>query len=73
MTGKELTIQQAAEMTGLSVHTLRYYERIGLMDPIPVPGMVIGFIGSMILNGSYYSQSLGLQECRLHLCNSSLI
>ncbi|MGZ7441422.1 MerR family transcriptional regulator [Paenibacillus sp. TH7-28] len=35
MTGKELTIQQAAEFTGLSVHTLRYYERIGLMDPIP--------------------------------------
>lgn len=35
MIGKELTIQQAAEVTGLSVHTLRYYERIGLMDPIP--------------------------------------
>lgn len=32
---QELTIQQAAEMTGLSVHTLRYYERIGLMDRIP--------------------------------------
>ncbi|NMO98253.1 MerR family transcriptional regulator [Paenibacillus lemnae] len=30
-----MTIQQAAELTGLSVHTLRYYERIGLMDPIP--------------------------------------
>src|SRR5579859_6530904 len=29
-----LTIQQAAETTGLSVHTLRYYERIGLIDPI---------------------------------------
>lgn len=26
-----LTIQQAAEKTGVSVHTLRYYERIGLM------------------------------------------
>jgi len=33
--GQELTIQQVAEMTGFSVHTLRYYERIGLMDPIP--------------------------------------
>jgi DNA-binding transcriptional MerR regulator len=26
-----LTISQAAELTGLSVHTLRYYERAGLM------------------------------------------
>ncbi|MEK3913304.1 MerR family transcriptional regulator [Paenibacillus sp. FSL H7-0331] len=30
----ELTIQQVADRTGLSVHTLRYYERIGLMDPV---------------------------------------
>lgn len=29
-----LTIQQVAELTGLSVHTLRYYERIGLIHPI---------------------------------------
>lgn len=29
-----LTIQQVAEITGLSVHTLRYYERIGLIHPI---------------------------------------
>lgn len=29
-----LTIAQAAEATGLSVHTLRYYERIGLLDPV---------------------------------------
>ncbi len=28
------SIQQAAEHTGVSVHTLRYYERIGLMSPI---------------------------------------
>jgi DNA-binding transcriptional MerR regulator len=31
---EQLTIQQAAEATGLSVHTLRYYERIGLIHPI---------------------------------------
>jgi DNA-binding transcriptional MerR regulator len=31
---EQLTIQQVAEMTGLSVHTLRYYERIGLIHPI---------------------------------------
>ncbi len=28
------TIQQVAEATGLSVHTLRYYERIGLIHSI---------------------------------------
>lgn len=30
----ELTIQQVAERTGLSAHTLRYYERVGLLDGI---------------------------------------
>lgn len=30
-----LTISQAAEHTGLSTDTLRYYERIGLLDPVP--------------------------------------
>ena len=29
-----LTIQQVSEATGLSAHTLRYYERIGLIHPI---------------------------------------
>ncbi len=29
-----LTIQQAAAHTGLTVHTLRYYERIGLLLPV---------------------------------------
>jgi DNA-binding transcriptional MerR regulator len=28
------TIQEAAVKTGLTVHTLRYYERIGLLMPI---------------------------------------
>jgi DNA-binding transcriptional MerR regulator len=31
---RELTIQEAAEHTGLTAHTLRYYERIGLLDPV---------------------------------------
>jgi DNA-binding transcriptional MerR regulator len=31
---EELTIQEVAARTGLSVHTLRYYERIGLLDPV---------------------------------------
>lgn len=30
----ELTIQQVAEATGLSVHTLRYYERCHLIAPV---------------------------------------
>jgi DNA-binding transcriptional MerR regulator len=29
-----LTIQQSAEKTGLSVHTIRYYERIGLLPSV---------------------------------------
>src|SRR6476620_5074396 len=28
------TVQQAAALTGLSEHTLRYYERIGLITPV---------------------------------------
>ena len=28
------TVQQAAELTGLSEHTLRYYERIGMLQPV---------------------------------------
>ena len=28
------TVQQAAALTGLSEHTLRYYERIGLIRPV---------------------------------------
>ncbi|MBC7876717.1 MAG: MerR family transcriptional regulator [Anaerolineales bacterium] len=31
---EKLTIQEAANATGLSAHTLRYYERIGLIHPI---------------------------------------
>jgi DNA-binding transcriptional MerR regulator len=31
---KELTIAQAAAEAGVSVHTLRYYERAGLLTPI---------------------------------------
>lgn len=30
----DLTIQEVAVLTNLSVHTLRYYERIGLLDPV---------------------------------------
>ncbi|MGD1910274.1 MAG: MerR family transcriptional regulator [Rivularia sp. (in: cyanobacteria)] len=30
----EFTIQQVAKLTGLSVHTLRYYERNGLLEPV---------------------------------------
>lgn len=30
----QLTIQQMAKMTGLTVHTLRYYEKIGLLNGV---------------------------------------
>lgn len=30
----QLTIQEVSQATGLSAHTLRYYERIGLIHPI---------------------------------------
>src|SRR5437764_15236136 len=29
-----LTIQKVAQQTGLSIDTLRYYERIGLLEPV---------------------------------------
>jgi DNA-binding transcriptional MerR regulator len=28
------TIEEAAQRTGITPHTLRYYERIGLLDPV---------------------------------------
>lgn len=31
---RELTVKQVVQQTGLSAHTLRYYERIGLMDRV---------------------------------------
>ncbi len=31
---EKLTIQEVAQATGLSAHTLRYYERVGLIHPI---------------------------------------
>ncbi|WP_410769620.1 MerR family transcriptional regulator [Fontibacillus sp. BL9] len=34
MTDKDMTIQQVADLTGLTAHTLRYYEKIGMMEPI---------------------------------------
>lgn len=29
-----MTISEAAELSGLTAHTLRYYERAGLLDPV---------------------------------------
>jgi MerR family transcriptional regulator, aldehyde-responsive regulator len=31
----DLSIGELATLTGLSVHTLRYYEKIGLIEPVP--------------------------------------
>jgi len=34
MMSENFTIKQFSEMTNVSLHTLRYYERIGLIDPV---------------------------------------
>ena len=31
---RELSIAEAADVSGLSAHTLRYYERAGLLEPV---------------------------------------
>ena len=33
-----LTISAAAEASGVSAHTLRYYERAGILDPVDRAG-----------------------------------
>jgi DNA-binding transcriptional MerR regulator len=33
-TTNELTIAEVAERSGVTAHTLRYYERIGLLEPV---------------------------------------
>ncbi len=38
MMDTELTVQQVAQITGVSEHTLRYYERIGLILPVDRAG-----------------------------------
>lgn len=35
VTDRGLTIEEASERTGVSAHTLRYYERIGLLAEVP--------------------------------------
>jgi DNA-binding transcriptional MerR regulator len=34
LASEALTIAEVAALSGLSAHTLRYYERIGLLDPV---------------------------------------
>lgn len=34
MDTKHFTIQEMSHRTGLGIHTLRYYEQIGLIDPV---------------------------------------
>ena len=31
---KTLTVKEASDFTGLTAHTLRYYERVGLIQPV---------------------------------------
>lgn len=38
MKNQGLTVKEVAEKTGLSVHTLRYYEQIGIIHPVERAG-----------------------------------
>lgn len=62
MNDEMLSIQEMSARSGLSVHTLRYYERIGLLDPIeraenghrryaPVDVERIGFVNRLRATG----------------------
>jgi DNA-binding transcriptional MerR regulator len=37
-TAQGMTISEAAEASGVSAHTLRYYERVGLLEPVERAG-----------------------------------
>jgi MerR family regulatory protein len=46
-----LTIQQVAQRTGLNIHTLRYYERLGLLISVIACLMDIGATTRATFNG----------------------
>jgi DNA-binding transcriptional MerR regulator len=59
----KLTIQEVAKRTGLSIDTLRYYERIGLLEPV----------GRTQSGHRRYTQSdLNWIELILHLRNTGM-
>jgi DNA-binding transcriptional MerR regulator len=63
VSASSLSIQEAAAATGVSTHTLRYYERIGLLAPI-----------ARDANGRrrYHPQDLGAVNILLRLRNTGM-
>ncbi|MCW2519850.1 MAG: MerR family transcriptional regulator [Mycobacterium sp.] len=72
---RDLTIQQASRRTGLAESTLRYYERIGLIDAVPrdassghrrYPADLVGAIESLsCLRGS----GMSVADIRSYVAN----
>jgi DNA-binding transcriptional MerR regulator len=75
-TARDLTIQQVSRRTGLAESTLRYYERIGLIDPVPrdsssghrrYPADLVGTIESLsCLRGS----GMSVADIRSYVANT---
>jgi MerR family transcriptional regulator, aldehyde-responsive regulator len=71
----DLTIQQVARRTGLAESALRYYERIGLIDPVPrdessghrryPPHLVAAIEGISCLRGT----GMSLEDMRAYIAN----
>lgn len=71
----DLTIQQVARRTGLAESALRYYERIGLIDPVPrdhssghrryPPDLVGAIEGISCLRGT----GMSVEDMRAYIAN----
>ncbi|MCC5601177.1 MerR family DNA-binding transcriptional regulator [Nostoc favosum] len=56
---KDLTIEQVAALTNLSVHTLRYYERIG---DVQSKAMTLWWLGHLTEQQGEYPSSVTLRK-----------
>ena len=71
----DLTIQQVSRRTGLAESPLRYYERIGLIDPVPrdessghrryPPDLVTAIEGMSCLRGT----GMSVEDMRTYIAN----
>lgn len=59
------TIKEASEHTGLSAHTIRYYEREGLIPFLARDKNNTGFLIMMPFTGLNYSPVYASPECPL--------
>lgn len=68
---EELTIQEVAAQTGLTVHTLRYYERAGLLSPVTRNGgghrrYTAGDVGFLVFLARLRSTGMPIHAVRLY-------